>query len=159
MAEQESSVDEALGRPWKLLIVDDEPAIHDITVLTLDDLELDGYPLEFLHAFSRAEAEVIIGNTPDIALALIDVVMETEDAGLELVHWVRKTFHNQEIRLVLRTGQPGEAPVREIIRNYDINDYREKTELHINALRALVFGSLRSYRDILNRAPKPALTE
>lgn len=137
-------------KPWKLLIVDDEPAIHDITILALEDLTLDGHEIEFYHAYSAAEAKEILEKTQHVGLALIDVVMETEDAGLQLVNWIRADLEDRNMRIILRTGQPGQAPIRDIIRSYDINDYREKTDLHINALRALTLGSFRSYRDIVS---------
>ena len=85
----------------------------------------------------------------DIAIALIDVVMETDHAGLELVEFIRNKKMNQTIRLILRTGQPGQAPEEDVIRAYDINDYKEKTELTVQKLMTLFYSTLRSYRDIV----------
>ncbi|MEP4889324.1 MAG: DUF3369 domain-containing protein [Aliiglaciecola sp.] len=133
---------------FKVLIIDDETEVHRVTDLTLKRFRFDGHKVEFLHAYSAAEAKNIFQENDDIALALVDVVMETDHAGLDLVHYVRKELKNHTTRLVLRTGQPGQAPEHEIIEKYDINDYKEKTELTSQKLKTLMYTGLRSYRDI-----------
>lgn len=134
--------------PWKILLVDDEPDIHDVTKLTLHRFELDGRRLQFFDAYSGPEAKEILSREPDIALVFLDVVMETEDAGLEVARWMRQDLKNQFTRIVLRTGQPGQAPEESVIVDYDINDYKEKTELDRTKLFTTTFAALRAYRDI-----------
>ncbi|WP_343210963.1 DUF3369 domain-containing protein [Alteromonas lipotrueiana] len=136
----------ALG--YKVLIVDDETEVHRVTDLTLKRFRFDGKKIQFLHAYSAKEAMEVFQQEPDIALALVDVVMENDHAGLDLVHWVRTDLKNHLCRLVLRTGQPGQAPEHEVIEKYDINDYKEKTELTSQKLKTLMYAGLRSYRDI-----------
>lgn len=136
---------------WKILIVDDEPEVHNITRLVLSDFTFEGTSLELLSAHSGIEAREILNGPEgkDIAVAIVDVVMETNHAGLDLVQWVRETLDNHKIRLILRTGQPGEAPEENVIRDYDINDYKNKTELTALRLKTLFYSALRGYRDIL----------
>ena len=93
--------------PWKVLLVDDEPDIHDITKLTLSRFRLDGRALSFVHAYNGAEAKEVLAREKDIALVFLDVVMEREDSGLEVARWMRQDLDNQFTRIVLRTGQPG----------------------------------------------------
>jgi response regulator RpfG family c-di-GMP phosphodiesterase len=135
--------------PWRVLIVDDEAAIHEVTQIVIQGFEFDGRRVEFLHAYSAKEARVLLAETEDIAIALLDVVMETSDAGLELARWIREELGNHKIRLVLRTGQPGEAPEEKVIRDFDINDYKEKTELTHSKLVTLFYAGLRGYRDLM----------
>jgi response regulator RpfG family c-di-GMP phosphodiesterase len=135
--------------PWKILLVDDEPDIHDITKLTLTRFRLDGRGLTFLHAYSGLEAKEVLSREKDIALVFLDVVMEREDSGLEVARWMRQDLDNQFTRIVLRTGQPGQAPEERVIVNYDINDYKEKTELDRTKLFTTTFAALRAYRDIM----------
>ncbi|MFL6673866.1 MAG: HD domain-containing phosphohydrolase [Massilia sp.] len=135
--------------PWKVLLVDDEPDIHDITKLTLSRFRLDGRPLAFLHAYNGAEAKEVLSREKDIALVFLDVVMEREDSGLEVARWMRQDLDNQFSRIVLRTGQPGQAPEERVIVDYDINDYKEKTELDRTKLFTTTFAALRAYRDIM----------
>ena len=135
--------------PWKVLLVDDEPDIHDITKLTLNRFRLDGRALTFVHAYSGAEAKEVLARETDIALVFLDVVMEKEDSGLEVARWMREDLNNQFTRIVLRTGQPGQAPEERVIVNYDINDYKEKTELDRTKLFTTTFAALRAYRDIM----------
>jgi response regulator RpfG family c-di-GMP phosphodiesterase len=137
------------GDRWRVLLVDDEPDLHTITRLALSSFELDGRGLEFFHAYSAADARVVLRREPDIALAIVDVVMETESAGLELARWMRQELNNRFTRIVLRTGQPGQAPEEKVIVEYDINDYKEKTELDRKKLFTTVFSALRAYRDII----------
>jgi len=135
--------------PWKVLLVDDEPDIHDITKLTLSRFRLDGRALTFLHAYSGAEAKEVLAREENIALVFLDVVMEREDSGLEVARWMRQDLDNQFTRIVLRTGQPGQAPEERVIVDYDINDYKEKTELDRTKLFTTTFAALRAYRDIM----------
>ncbi|NTV96061.1 MAG: DUF3369 domain-containing protein [Thiobacillus sp.] len=147
----EAPTDGAGSKPrhtWKVLVVDDEPDIIALTRLSLCDFSFDGRELEFLEATSAYEAKAILKEHHDIAMALIDVVMETEDAGLRLVEHIRKDMGNAMIRLVIRTGQPGVAPERFVIDNFDIDDYKDKTELTATRLYTTVRSALKAYRDL-----------
>lgn len=139
----------ALTKPWKVAIIDDEEQVHAVTQLVLKNTQLDGQPLQFLNAYSAEDGLRLFQDHPDIALAFIDVVMESDDAGLQLIHKIRNDLENHSTRIVLRTGQPGTAPEETIIRTYDINDYKSKTELTDTKLKTCVYSSIRSYRDIL----------
>lgn len=134
---------------WKILLVDDEQEVHKVTEMALKNFKFDERSLEFLVAFNAEQARKIMENEPDIAIALIDVVMETDHAGLELVDYIRNSLNNHSVRLILRTGQPGQAPEETVIQHYDINDYKEKTELTVQKLMTLFYATLRSYRDII----------
>jgi signal transduction histidine kinase/CheY-like chemotaxis protein len=134
--------------PWKVLIVDDEPDVHAITRLNLKYFEFAGRQLQFFEATTALEAKHILHGEPDIAVVLIDVVMETDDAGLRLVDYIRNELHNSMIRLIIRTGQPGAAPERYVIDHYDIDDYKDKTELATQKLYTSMRSTLKSYRDL-----------
>lgn len=133
--------------PWRVLLVDDEPAIHTVTQLALDGFYFDDRRLELVNAFSATEAKAILEQTPNFAVIVLDVVMETESAGLDLIDFIRRDLGNTDSRIVLRTGQPGSAPERSVIINYDIDDYKEKSELTAHRLYSLMSMTLRSYRD------------
>jgi PAS domain S-box-containing protein len=137
---------------WKVMIVDDEDAIHHVTKLVLGDFVFEGKGLEFISAYSAGEAERLLESHPDTALILLDVVMERDNSGLDLVRYIREVLRNSYIRIVLRTGQPGMAPEEKVIVEYDINDYTEKTELTSKKLLTTTVSSLRSYRDIVTTA-------
>ncbi|WP_448548416.1 HD domain-containing phosphohydrolase [Thalassotalea fusca] len=136
--------------PWKVLIVDDEKDVHTITQMALKRFELENRHIDFYNAYSAEEAKEILRNQRDIALVFLDVVMETDDAGLNLAKWMREDLNNHFTRIVLRTGQPGQAPEEQVIVDYDINDYKEKTELDRKKLFTTVYSSLRAYRDIVS---------
>ena len=133
---------------WKILIVDDEPGVHKTTKSVLKKFIFEKKNLNIISAYSGEEAIEIIKKHPDIALILLDVVMETDDAGLLTAKRIREEVGNKLVRIVLRTGQPGTAPEKEVILNYDINDYKEKTELTSLKLFTTVVASLRSYQDL-----------
>jgi signal transduction histidine kinase len=133
---------------WKILVVDDEPEVHAVTKLTLGDLKFEEKPVQLLSAMSGKEAQEILKQEPNIAVALIDVVMETEDAGLRLVNYIRTELNDQRIRLIIRTGQPGVAPERYVIDHYDIDDYKDKTELTAERLYTTLRTTLKAYRDL-----------
>ncbi len=132
-------------KPWKIMIVDDDHDIHSVTKFILKRLKFQGRGLQFIHAYSAEEAKIRLLDNPDIAVALLDVVMEDEAAGLNLVKCIREEFHNDSIRLIIRTGHPGMAPEESVTLDYDINDYRGKTELTAQSLKTVVITALRSY--------------
>ncbi|GAA4247209.1 DUF3369 domain-containing protein [Azospirillum formosense] len=134
--------------PWIILIVDDDPAIHATTKMVLRGFTFEGRPAQFLSAGTAAEARSLLEQNPAIAVVLLDVVMESDDAGLRLVRMIRSELNNRRVRIILRTGQPGQAPERDVILNYDINDYKSKTELTAQKLFTSVVAALRGYQDI-----------
>lgn len=136
-------------RPWKILVVDDEPEIHAMTAMVLADMRYKGRGIQMLSAHSARQARELLASEHDIACILLDVVMETDDAGLQLVHHIRQEMGNRHVRIILRTGQPGQAPERDVIIDYDINDYKAKTELTSQKLFTTMIATLRSYDDIM----------
>lgn len=139
---------EASMTPWHVLVVDDEPGVHQITEMVLRNFSFKNRPLKISNVYSAKDAIAFMAENHDIALAIVDVVMETEHAGLDLVRHIREVMGNRYTRLVLRTGQPGQAPEESIIREYDIDDYKDKTELTSAKLVTLIYATLRSYNDI-----------
>jgi len=133
---------------WKLLIVDDEEEVHLLTRMVLKNYEFEGRGLKLLSAYSGAGARQILRDNSDVAIILLDVVMEREDSGLRLVKHIRNELGNKNVRIILRTGQPGQAPEHEVVSQYDINDYKAKTELTAQKLFTTVTSALRSWRDI-----------
>ncbi len=136
------------GAPWKVAVIDDDPAVHDGTRYALYDYVLNGQKLDILSAYSADEGRELLRAHPDIAVVLLDVVMETDSAGLQLVGFIRNELKNEMVRVILRTGQPGQAPERRVIVDYDINDYKAKTELTADRLFTAMTAALRSYQQI-----------
>ncbi len=136
--------------PWLLLVVDDDDSVHQATRFALGDFSFEGRELKILSAYSAAEARHVIAEQEDTAVILLDVVMESEYVGLELVRWIRDELENARVRIVLRTGQPGFAPEFQVVRDYDINDYKEKSEMTAAKLVTTVYSALRSFRDIVS---------
>lgn len=133
---------------WKVLITDDEQDVHSATTFALRNTKVMGRRLQFLHASSAEEALEVLKNNDDIAVILLDVVMETPNAGLDLVAVIRNELKNHHSRIILRTGQPNQAPEIEVIRDYDINDYKLKSELTQNKLYASLTAAIRSYQQL-----------
>jgi signal transduction histidine kinase/CheY-like chemotaxis protein len=138
----------ASTRKWKIAVIDDDAAVHEGTRFALSDYVLNGQTLEILSAYSGAEGEKLMRENPDIAAVLLDVIMETDAAGLQLVEFIRNELKNETVRIILRTGQPGQAPERRIIVDYDINDYKAKTELTADKLFTSLTAALRSYQQL-----------
>ena len=128
--------------PWKILIADDDSNVHDTTLLALSGVKIHGRPLEFMHAYSAKEARAVISNNPDIALVLLDVVMETVDAGLKLVNVIRNDMGLTNLRIVLRTGQPGYAPEQQVNEGFAIDGYTTKSKLTRSLLISVLTDTL-----------------
>jgi adenylate cyclase len=146
--EEDAVEEKPIESSWKVLIVDDEIEIHDITKLALKEFIFENKSIKFFSAYSGKEAKEIIKNNDDIALILLDVVMETEEAGLAVVKYIRDILNNKIVRIILRTGQPGQIPEDVVIVNYDINDYKSKTELTNKKLFTTVVTALRSFSSL-----------
>jgi signal transduction histidine kinase len=136
------------ARKWKIAVIDDDAAVHEGTRFALSDYNLNGQTLEILSAYSAAEGRTLMRAHPDIAAVLLDVIMETDAAGLDLVEFIRNELKNETVRIILRTGQPGQAPERRVIVDYDINDYKAKTELTADKLFTSLTAALRSYQQL-----------
>ncbi|NEQ53129.1 MAG: diguanylate cyclase [Leptolyngbya sp. SIO3F4] len=135
---------------WTVVIVDDEPAVHQATQLALNNFSFEGKALKFLSAYSGEEGKKLLSeHHSETAFVLLDVVMETHDAGLNVVQYIREELNNRKVRIILRTGNPGDAPETSVILNYDINDYTLKVELTRQRLLTTVITALRSYRDVI----------
>jgi signal transduction histidine kinase/DNA-binding response OmpR family regulator len=146
-ADEDSMATVADGAPpWVILVVDDDAEVRAMTRLLLADFRFEGRRAELIDAGSAAAGERILRSRRDIALILLDVVMETDDAGLRLVRYVREQLNDRRTSIVLRTGQPGRAPAEEVIVKYEINDYREKTDLTLEKLFTTVVAALRHAR-------------
>jgi response regulator RpfG family c-di-GMP phosphodiesterase len=147
---EENEIEEEIPKEnWKIMVVDDESDVHEVTKLALKQFSFNGRGLEIISAYSGNEACRIIEEHPDTVMILLDVVMESDTAGLDVVKFIRDTLQNTFVRIVLRTGQPGVAPAQEVILNYDINDYKDKSELTSERLFTTVIASLRAYQDII----------
>jgi len=134
---------------WKVMIVDDDQMVHTITKMVLKGFVYAGREVLYLDAYSAAQAQEMLAANPDTAVLVLDVVMEERNSGLEMVRYVREELQNRDVRIVMRTGQPGFAPEEEIIVKYDINDYREKTELTKAKLFTALVTALRAYEYIM----------
>jgi response regulator RpfG family c-di-GMP phosphodiesterase len=147
-ADEEQAQPRADDDPWQVLIVDDDEEIHLLTRHLLAPVRFMRRPVHFLSAYSAAEAAARLRDNPEVAVILLDVVMETEDAGLQLVRTIREELGNRRVRIVLRTGRSDRAPELQVLARYDINDYKPKFGLDAAALEATLLRSLRDYRDI-----------
>lgn len=149
-------VQESTEQPWRVLIVDDDVDVHVVTRLALRNVSFMGRPLQLLSAYSGKEAMEVMRATDDIALVLLDVMMETDDAGLRVAKQIRGELNNHLMRVVLRTGQAGQSVENRVIVDYDINDYKSKTDLTTQKLFTTVIASLRAYGSLVATAKSQA---
>lgn len=138
----------SVNKPWKVIIADDEEEVHIMTKMVMRKFQFQDRPMELLTAYSGEQTKELMQAHDDVAIVLLDVVMEHENSGLEVVKFIREELKNPFVRIILRTGQPGQAPQDDVIRNYDINDYKSKTELTVQKLYTAIIASLRSYTDM-----------
>ena len=132
---------------WNVLVVDDDELIHKMTKISLCDLGHDGKGLAFLHAYSATEARKILRDHVDISIIILDVMMENDDAGLSFVKFVRDEIKNNDVGILLHTGQPGIAPKKEVSDQYDIDGYLDKNVADNDDCYVAVKLALRSYQE------------
>ena len=136
------------SQPWRILIVDDDKTTHVATIYALERMSFRQRRFEFISAYNSEQAYSILRDTADIALVILDIIMETADAGLRLIERIRNDLNNQLVRIVLRTGQPGLSPEHRIVVEFDIDDYKNKTELGGGKLFTMVVCALRTYDNL-----------
>jgi CheY-like chemotaxis protein len=137
-------------KKYDILVVDDAPEVHEITHVALSTFKFDDFSLNIIDAYSAKEAKEILSKENNIAVVLLDVVMETDSAGLDLVEYIRNELQSKFVQIILRTGQPGQAPEKEVMVKYDINNYLSKSELTAQKLYSSMVSSIRSYQDLMN---------
>lgn len=150
LAPSHTEVKKSTKAPWKILIVDDDPDVHEVTKIAVAGCVFEDRAFELVHALSAEEARQILSDNDDIAVALVDVVMESDTAGLGLVRWIRSELGNHFTRLILRTGQPGYAPQTDVIMKFDIDGYTEKAELSRTKLITAIVTALRGYKLVMS---------
>ena len=153
---------------WPILLVDDEPDVLELSRLVMKDFTVYGLPVELHTAVSKADAIELMKTElvpllptvpgPRVSVAFIDVVMESDTAGLELCEYIRETMGNKVVQLFIRTGQPGIAPERHVIDNYDINGYFTKVEATEDKLYSLVKSGVRQYISFLAAVAMSTMT-
>ncbi|SMF69675.1 Signal transduction histidine kinase [Azospirillum oryzae] len=148
VAAARAAIVDPAAAPWPILVVDDESDVHSMTGLLLADVTFQRRRLNLISCFTAADARNVLEHRRDIAVILLDVVMEEDDSGLKLVRWIRDELGNRDIRIILRTGQPGQAPQRDVIVDYDINDYKPKADLSAESLFTAVIAALRAFDQI-----------
>ncbi|KZN57106.1 ATP-binding protein [Pseudoalteromonas luteoviolacea] len=151
-SESGHTLDNPKKAPWKILLVDDEPEIHQVTKMALSRFTYDDRALEFYHAYSKAQAIEMLQEIEGISVILLDVIMESDTAGLDCVREVRHTLNNKDVRIILRTGQPSTIPEHEVMLKYDINDYKNKVDLTKSRLYIVMTSALRAFEDITRKA-------
>ncbi len=133
---------------WKIMMVDDDTQVHQVTKLALRRFRFQNRRLSFLSAYSGQAAIELLETHLDISIILLDIVMETSDAGLRVIEQVRDVMGNRSIQIVVRTGQPGEAPEESVVLNYAVNDYKTKIELTQQKLFTTLVTGLRAHQTI-----------
>lgn len=136
------------NKVWKILIVDDDADVHAATEFVLRDAKIEDRRLDFYHAYNSKETIEVLQKEKEISVIFLDVVMETSNAGLDLIAVIRKHLGIKSSRIILRTGEPNQAPGIEVIRDYDINDYKLKTEITQQSLYTCLTSAVRSYKQI-----------
>lgn len=135
------------GLSWPILVVDDDDQVHLVTRYVLRDQIILGRGLHLESAYSAAQARQFL-QLRRFACILLDVVMESDDAGLQLTRYIREVLGDTAVRIILRTGQPGFAPEMDVVGKYDINDYKAKAELTADQLITALTAALRAYAQI-----------
>jgi len=134
---------------YRILIVDDEPDVHTLTRMSLKKMRFNDQDLELVFHDNGKDAIKELDEHPETAVILMDVVMESDTAGLDAVKAIREDLGNEMVRVFLRTGQPGAALEKKVIETYDIDGYLSKAELTQTRLFSAVRTGLKSYSELL----------
>lgn len=135
-------------KPWRILTIDDDIDFQASLQHTLKGANILDRPVELHLANGRQSAAHLLARDRDFAVILVDVVMETDDAGLRLIKGIREMLGMVEPRIILLTGQPGFAPIEDVMRDYDLSDYCLKSDLAKRGLKNILTGAIRAYHQL-----------
>ena len=138
---------------WKVLFIDDEVDVVEVARLTLDGLRYRGQAVEVLWANSAKAALKLLTNDEEIAVAFVDVSMEKENSGLDLIRKIRDQNVAWRTRFILLTGQTSLAPEASSTVHYDLDGYLDKATLTSERLFAATYSGIRTY-DLVSRLDK-----
>jgi len=147
-SEKNTHSDNRCDYNFKVIIADDDVDVHKVTHLVLKDFHFENAGLTFIDTYSGKETKEALSMNDDIAVLLLDVVMEEDTSGLDVVEYTRRILKNDITRIILKTGQPGVAPEERVIVDYDINDYKSKSELTAQKFKTTLYSAIRNYRDL-----------
>ena len=137
---------------WKILLVDDDADVHSTTPLSLEHFTFAGKPLTFVSAYCEEEARQLIATNTDTAAILLDGKLETNEASLRLVTYIREQLNNQLVRILFIVDRPEECPDSSVIIDSNIHDCLTKVELDRGKLAISILGALRSYKTLKDLA-------
>jgi EAL domain-containing protein (putative c-di-GMP-specific phosphodiesterase class I)/GGDEF domain-containing protein len=144
-----SAEKEAAGpsqKDWVVLSVEDNQPYQDVLESAIQEVAFEGRKIELLRASSAASAATILSKRQDISLILLDIVMESDDAGFYLIDTIRNVIGDELVRIVVLTGQPGVKPHDKAINEYNISEYWNKTDLSADKLKSVVVSNLRTWQ-------------
>lgn len=147
--EVDASFDHTSNRSvWRILIAGDEEGVRETIKYALCDVEVCGRKIEFHDAYNSEMTLRLLESIPDVAVLLLDIVMEKANVGLDLISVIRNDLKMSDVRIVLRGDESNKIPSMDIIRDYDINDCQFKHELTQEKLFILMTSSIRAYKQI-----------
>ena len=129
---------------WKVLITDDQEMIHVMIKHYLKDYQFQGIGLQFIDSFSCKDAKSLLNNNPDIAVVILDVMLEEPDSGFQIVQYIRETLNNKLLKIIMLTGNLDIEKAKFFFMTYDIDIYCPKYD--INKIYFMMTASLRAYQ-------------
>lgn len=136
---------------WKLLILDDDDDIHRSLRDVFSEFSFNEKKVTIFNAYSTADAISTMQEHPDIAAVLLDIYMQESESGLTFVKYLRETLKNHSIQIIIFTEKnyPAHPGLKNnIVLDYDIDDYIEKTDITPEKIFSIVVMALRSFQHL-----------
>lgn len=132
-----------------ILVVDDEPEVHKVTNLALSNHTYKGFKFRLHDALSACEAKGKYEHVESkLVVALLDVVMESELAGLYLAKWIKEL--DSRVMVVIRSGQIGvndTASIEQVQKEFGADFVLQKSTLTTQILLDTVNQCVDRYYD------------
>lgn len=138
----------ATAEPWVVICADDDVSAHRSTDFALQGEIIEGRPVRLVSGYSAAEAIALVESNPDASVLLLDVVMETATAGLDAIAVIREKLGRRTLRIIVRSGAPGNLNELETVKKFDITDWRPKNELNQTRLLSAITLAVRAYEEL-----------
>ncbi len=129
---------------WSVLVVDDDPVVRHLTRENLRGVDVDGLPLEIDACENTDAARKLIAAT-EYALIIMDVAIETEFAGLDLVEELKRSPGVGFTQVVVQSATPMTERSGRQAGMSGIADYWRKGEIAPLRMQVLVRGLVRAY--------------
>lgn len=125
--------------------MDGDSETHAVTAHALNRLVYRDRAVVIFESRSSSDARAVISVHPDIAVVIAGMALEGNSPALELIRWLRREKHNDQVQIILQTAGAVRESEELLAEEFELSDLQPKAECSDVRIRTSVIASLRTY--------------